>query len=110
MQSSTSTGGTGWSVACARSRNNSGGNSIADQSQRRPHSCVDAVTRPDTPTVVTSFVLCGVALRIIFWTGPIGSDDVRYFDFAAKFLSFRPFSELDIAVRLVFLGVIGTPA
>src|SRR5262249_52626634 len=39
-----------------------------------------------------------------------GSDDVRYFEFAAKFLTFRSFSEVDIAVRLGFLGVIGAPA
>jgi hypothetical protein len=60
--------------------------------------------------LVAVFVSCGLALRIIFWTGPTGSDDVRYFEFAAKFLTFRSFSEVDIAVRLGFLGVIGVPA
>ena len=62
------------------------------------------------PIAIASFVFCGLALRIIFWTGPTGSDDVAYFTLAAKFLSLQPFSEIDFAVRPVFLILIGTPA
>jgi hypothetical protein len=62
------------------------------------------------PVIVASFVLCGLALRLVFWTGPTGSDDANYFDFAARFLSFQRFSDLHHSVRLVFFGVIGTPA
>jgi 4-amino-4-deoxy-L-arabinose transferase-like glycosyltransferase len=71
------------------------------------HSLTQSKT---APTVIVSFILCGLALRVIFWTGPTGSDDTTYFDLAAKFLSFRPFGELTPAVRLVFLAVIGAPA
>ena len=60
--------------------------------------------------LVPVFILLGLALRVIFWTGPTGSDDANYFDFAAKFVSFQPFSELHHSVRLVFLAVIGAPA
>src|SRR5262245_41737003 len=62
------------------------------------------------PVTIASFVLCGLALRIIFWSGPTGSDDVTYFTLAAKFLSLQPFSEVTFAVRPVFLVLIGTPA
>ena len=69
--------------------------------------------RPATAAewVALTLTLCaGVGLRLFFMTGPVGSDDTRYLDFADRFVSLRPFTDLDHAAgRLLFLILIGVP-
>src|SRR4030042_5275687 len=63
------------------------------------------------PIAIAVVVTVGFFLRLIFMTGPIGSDATRYLDFANYFVSFTPFSYIDHAGgRLLFLFLIGTPS
>jgi hypothetical protein len=62
------------------------------------------------PIAIAVVVTVGFFLRLIFMTGPIGSDDTRYLEFANYFVSFTPFSYIDHAGgRLLFLFLIGIP-
>ena len=60
--------------------------------------------------VVPALLVASLALRLLFWTGPTGSDDVNYFKAAERFAAFRHFDEIHHYVRLLFLLVIGGPA
>jgi hypothetical protein len=75
-------------------------------------SAEDPLERPSLhETVAIAVVLtAGLFLRLIFFTGPLGSDDTRYLEFAEHFVRLQPFSELDHAAgRLVFLVLVGIP-
>ncbi len=54
-------------------------------------------------------ILClGLLIRFHYFTGPVGSDDLRYIPHALKLLSATPLTEIDHAAgRLAFLAYVG---
>ena len=68
-----------------------------------------------TPTLAV-LLTAGFFLRLLFYTGPIGSDDLSYFHFADKLLRGQSFAEADPedlahqGGRLVFVALVGVPA
>jgi hypothetical protein len=60
--------------------------------------------------VLTVILLIGMALRFYLITGPVGSDDTRYFEFSQLFVELKAFSTIDHAAgRLLFLVLMGIP-
>jgi hypothetical protein len=65
---------------------------------------------------ITVLLTSGFFLRLLFYTGPIGSDDLSYFHFAQKLLLGQSFAGADPfdlphqGGRLAFLALVGVPA
>lgn len=65
---------------------------------------------------IATLLTAGFFLRLLFYTGPIGSDDVSYFHFAQRLVLGQPLGDvkpgdlLHHGGRLAFLAVVGLPA
>jgi hypothetical protein len=60
---------------------------------------------------VTGLIATSLALKLAFVAETLGSDDLRYFEFAGKIARLQAFSQLDHAGgRLTFLALVGVPA
>lgn len=61
--------------------------------------------------VTAGVILAAAFVRLVTFNGLIGSDDIRYLEFAERFIRGQPFGEVDHAAgRLVFLLGMGIPA
>lgn len=60
---------------------------------------------------IAVLLVSGFFLRLLFYTGPVGSDDVNYFHFAHKLLNGQPFDTVHHhGGRLAFLAIVGVSA
>lgn len=62
------------------------------------------------PWAVAAIVTSGFFLRLLFFTGPTGTDDLRYVEYAKSLAALQPISAVDhAAARSVFLLYLSVP-